>query len=132
MVECQPIGHVEAPEGAPPRHWSVSSVAGRLVLDEAYWPGLEGLAAGQRIVVLFLFDRSPAFAPDHLRPTPPGADAPRGLFSTCAPIRPNPIGMSVLEITAVGEGWLDVHGLDTYDGTPVLDIKPHITDAPPD
>ncbi|HKJ76346.1 MAG TPA: tRNA (N6-threonylcarbamoyladenosine(37)-N6)-methyltransferase TrmO [Gammaproteobacteria bacterium] len=128
-MECRRIGTVEAPPGETPRHWSASDVEGRLLIDEAYRPGLEGIEAGQRIVVLFAFDRSPAFGPEHLRVTPPTATEPRGLFSTCSPVRPNPIGLSVLEVLEVGAGWLRVRGLDMYDGTPVLDIKPHFPAA---
>lgn len=124
-MECHPIGTVHAPEGETPRHWSGSSVEGRLVLDAPYRPGLDGITAGQRIVVLFAFDRSPVFTPGHLRVTPPSATEPRGLFSTCSPVRPNPIGLSVLEVLEVGSGWLRVRGLDMFDGTPILDIKPH-------
>ena len=124
-MECRAIGKVEAPHGETPRHWSASEVEGRLLIDAPYRPGLEGIEAGQRIVVLFAFDRSPAFADEHLRVTPPTATEPRGLFSTCSPVRPNPIGLSVLEVLEAGEGWLRVRGLDMYDGTPILDLKPH-------
>ena len=49
-----------------------------------------------------------------------------GVFSTCSPIRPNPIGMSVVEVLGIRGTNIDVRGLDMLDSTPILDIKPHI------
>jgi tRNA (Thr-GGU) A37 N-methylase len=46
-----------------------------------------------------------------------------GIFSICSPVRPNPIGMSVLEVLAVEGNTVHVRGLDMRDGTPILDIK---------
>ena len=51
-----------------------------------------------------------------------------GLFSTCSPIRPNPIGMSVLEVLGIKGSSIDVKRLDMLGGTPILDIKPYIED----
>ena len=49
-----------------------------------------------------------------------------GVFSTCSPIRPNPIGMSVVEVLGIRDAHIDVRRLDMLDGTPILDIKPHV------
>ena len=49
-----------------------------------------------------------------------------GIFSICSPVRPNAIGMSVLEVTGVEGNVLQVRGLDMRDGTPILDIKPYL------
>jgi tRNA-Thr(GGU) m(6)t(6)A37 methyltransferase TsaA len=67
--------------------------------------------------------------------TPPFDGVPRGLFATRAPMRPNPIGLSVVRFEGfAGEGRLCVRGLDCIDGTPLLDIKPYLptTDCHPD
>lgn len=48
------------------------------------------------------------------------------MFGTCSPVRPNPIGMSVVEVLGVRGASIDVRGLDMLDGTPILDIKPHV------
>jgi tRNA (adenine37-N6)-methyltransferase len=54
------------------------------------------------------------------------ADMPEvGIFAQRAKDRPNPIGLTAVEIVAVGEDRLTVRGLDAVDGTPVLDIKPY-------
>jgi tRNA-Thr(GGU) m(6)t(6)A37 methyltransferase TsaA len=51
---------------------------------------------------------------------------PRGLFATRAPRRPNPIGLSLVELVRVDENRLHIANLDVLDGTPLLDIKPYI------
>ena len=131
-VVLSPIGHVETDVAVVPRHWSLSDVQGRLVLDPACQEGLEGLRSGRRIVVLFHFHKSPPFAPSFLRQTPPHRDGPQGVFSICSPIRPNPIGLSVLEVLRVEQNVVHVRGLDMLDGTPILDIKPHVESPPQD
>jgi tRNA (Thr-GGU) A37 N-methylase len=49
-----------------------------------------------------------------------------GVFSTCSLIRPNSVGMSVLEVLGIRDANIDVRRLDMMDGTPILDIKPHV------
>jgi tRNA (Thr-GGU) A37 N-methylase len=51
-----------------------------------------------------------------------------GVFSICSPIRPNSVGMSVLEVLGIERNRISVKGLDMEDGTPILDIKPHVED----
>jgi tRNA-Thr(GGU) m(6)t(6)A37 methyltransferase TsaA len=126
-ITMKPIGFIytEA-EGEIPRHWTVSGVEGRLVIHEDYVDGLKDLHAGQRIVVIFHFDRSPEFTPDLLIQNPPHHNQPKGVFSICSPRRPNPIGMSILDVLEVENNVIRVRGLDMLDGTPILDIKPYI------
>jgi len=50
---------------------------------------------------------------------------PLGILATRAPIHPNPIGLTLVELVKRDENVLLVRGLDAYDGTPVLDIKPY-------
>lgn len=125
-MELKPIGVVRTVADEIPRHWSVSDVEGTLVIDEEYAEGLRDIAAGERIVVIFIFDRSPAFAPAFLRQTSGEDGREMGVFSLCSPIRPNPIGLSVVEVLGMSGATIDVRGLDMLDGTPILDIKPHI------
>jgi tRNA-Thr(GGU) m(6)t(6)A37 methyltransferase TsaA len=124
--ELKPIGYVRTAAEEMPRHWSRSDVIGEVVIDEAYHPGLADIRRGDRIVVLFGFHKSPPFENSLLFQTPPGRRRPRGVFSICSPRRPNPIGLSVLEVLDVRKNVLSVKGLDMFDGTPVFDIKPHI------
>jgi tRNA-Thr(GGU) m(6)t(6)A37 methyltransferase TsaA len=126
-ITMKPIGfaHTDYPETIP-RHWTVSDVEGRLVIHEEYQEGLRDIRAEQRIVVLFHFDRSPEFTSELLIQIPPHHGQPKGVFSTCSPRRPNPIGMSVLEVLRVEGNVIHVKRIDMLDGTPILDIKPHV------
>ena len=132
-IEMNPIGFVRTEASKVPRSWRVSDVEGALVINEAYEEGLGDIEPGQRIVVIFNFHESPAFSPDLLRQTPPhrrqgpsSVDRSMGIFSICSPVRPNPIGMSVLKVLGVERNVVHVRGLDMRDGTPILDIKPYL------
>ena len=125
-IEMETIGFVQTDAKKIPRHWGVSDKEGTLVIDEKYLHGLKNIRAGQRIVVIFHFHRSPEFTSQFLSQTPPNREEQLGVFSTCSPIRPNPIGMSVLEVLRREDNVIYVKGLDMQDGTPVLDIKPHV------
>jgi tRNA-Thr(GGU) m(6)t(6)A37 methyltransferase TsaA len=127
-VEMEPIGYVETKAADVPRHWSLSEVEGWLMIQEKYRQGLNDLRPGQKIVVLFHFHKSPPFRPDLLMQTPPHRDGPLGVFSICSPRRPNPIGLSVVEVMEKKGCRLRVKGIDMIDGTPILDLKPHIAD----
>jgi tRNA-Thr(GGU) m(6)t(6)A37 methyltransferase TsaA len=109
-----------------PRHWVFSDVEGKLVINKEYLKGLKDIRTGQSIVVIFHFDRSPKFKRGHLIQIPPHRKKKMGVFSICSPIRPNPIGMSVLEVLRIEDNIIQVKGLDMLDGTPILDVKPHI------
>jgi len=127
-IVMEPIGIVETEAEKVPRHWTVSDLEGRLVIDEKYREGLRDIKPGQKIVVLFYFDRSAPFTADLLVQTPPHHRDRLGVFSICSPRRPNPIGLSVLEVLSVEETVVNVKGIDMYDRTPILDIKPFIMD----
>jgi tRNA-Thr(GGU) m(6)t(6)A37 methyltransferase TsaA len=126
-VTFTPIGTVRTGAEHVPRHWSVSDVEGTLEIDPAYRRGMKDIRPGERIVVLFHFHRSPPFSDAYLVGTPPNRDEPMGVFSICSPRRPNAIGLSVVEVIGVEGTRIDVRGIDMLDGTPILDIKPHIT-----
>ena len=125
-IKMRPIGVVHTDIKKVPRHWTLSDVEGIVVVDEKYLEGLKDIKAGQRIVVIFHFHQSPKFTSKFLTQTPRHRKERLGVFSICSPVRPNPIGMSVLEVIKVKENSIHVKGLDILDGTPILDIKPHI------
>jgi len=120
----KPIGFFHTSETRIPRHWSISDAEGRIILDPFYEKGIKDIKEGSRIIVLFCFHRSPSFTPGHLVQTPPHKNVPMGVFSICSPVRPNPIGLSVLTVTHIRENIIDVKHIDMLDNTPVLDIKP--------
>jgi len=125
-IEFSPIGYIYTQVEEVPRHWSVSDAEGSIVVNKRYEAGLKDIGVGQEIVVIFYFDRSPEFTNSHLIQTPPHKSESFGVFSICSPKRPNPIGLSVLEVMGVRENVVHVKRVDMLDQTPVLDIKPWI------
>jgi len=123
-IKLKPIGYIRTPEADIPRHWSVSEAIGEIIIDKQYESGLRDMKAGEKILVTFHFHKSPEFTKEYLFQHPPHKDREFGIFSTCSPIRPNPIGVSIVEILEIQGNRIMVKGIDMIDGTPVLDIKP--------
>jgi tRNA-Thr(GGU) m(6)t(6)A37 methyltransferase TsaA len=122
----KPIGYVSTDAEAIPRSWAVSDVEGVMVIDEAYLEGLRDIQPGQRIDVIFHFHKSPEFTTQYMRITPPTRREEVGVFSTHSPFRPNPIGLSRLQVLGIDGSVIRVRGLDMLDGTPILDMKPEV------
>jgi tRNA-Thr(GGU) m(6)t(6)A37 methyltransferase TsaA len=132
-----PIGVVHSPfrerVEAPRQPRAASGVSGTIEL----YPGhnfehaLEDLTSFRFIWVLFWFHLNADWRP---KVSPPRSSERRGVFATRSPYRPNPIGLSVLELTGIEGLLLQVTNLDILDGTPVLDLKPYVpyTDSVPD
>ena len=123
-IEIEPIGFVSTDAEELPRSCTVSDVEGTLVIDEMYQEALRDIKAGQRIFVVFHFHKSPKFTSQFMRIKPPIRDKKVGVFSTHSPFRPNPIGLSLLEVLGIDGNIVRVKGLDMVDKTPILDIKP--------
>jgi len=131
-----PIGHLETPWPTPadcPRNGRQPDPPPecRAVVAAAYQDGLLGLEGFSHLILLYFMHHAPA---PRLRFTPPFDAAPRGVFSTRAPFRPNPIALSVVRFAGfAAPGVLRVCNLDCADGTPLVDIKPYLptTDAEP-
>jgi len=102
---------------------TIAAEESRIILDEELVDGLAGLRLGERLLVTFFFDRSEGF---DLRQHPRGDKSRplRGVFALRSPRRPNPIGVTQVELLSVAGNVLVVRGLDALNGTPVLDIKP--------
>lgn len=96
-----------------------------LDIDEAFRQALTGLAAGQGLHVLSWLGEARR---DLALQMPKHAEAPRGTFSLRSPVRPNPIGLHLVRITAIdiARGRIDIDAIDTLDGTAVLDLKPYL------
>ena len=118
-------GDIASREDAP-RNFDVSERVGTLEIYPEYQEGLDGIAPGQTIVVLFWLHKSNR---DSLKVYPRGdrSKGLRGVFATRSPIRPNPIAISELKVLAIHGNHLEVSGLDILDGTPILDIKKKIS-----
>jgi tRNA (adenine37-N6)-methyltransferase len=125
-ITMAPIGYFYTDEIEIPRHWSISDEKGRIEIDSQYAQGLKDIRVGQKIVVIFYFHKSEPFTADLLVQTPPHKGRRTGVFSICSPMRPNPLGLSVLSVVGIRDNVIDVNHIDMVDGTPILDIKPHI------
>jgi len=123
-ITLEAIGYVSTDAKEIPRSWTISEVKGSLILDSIYREGLTDIEPGQKIYVLFHFHKSKKFTNEFMRIKPPVKDHEMGVFSTHSPFRPNPIGLSVLEVIGVDGNVIHVKGLDMLDKTPILDIKP--------
>lgn len=132
------IGRIRSPwaPGDAPRNIRRAREAGgdfRLELAAPYRPGLTGLEVGQYINVLYWMDRGRR---DLIVQAPRHVEAPRGTFALRSPVRPNPVALATVRLTAldIDAGRVGIDAIDCYDNTPLLDIKPWIAtiDAPPD
>ena len=127
-----PIGFVRSPfkekMQAPRQGSTPQAAAGTVVLSPGcdFEHALEDLATFKYVWLLFWFDQAEGWRPKVL---PPRSEKRRGVFATRSPHRPNPIGMSLVELKGIDGLVLSVDGLDLLDGTPVIDIKPYIAYA---
>ena len=131
MFTPQPIGFVRSPfrnmEAIPKGLGARHEEEGVLDILPAFRLGLTGIEGYPHLIVLWAFDRSEGF---DLMVTPPSDDRSHGLFSTRSPRRPNPIGLTIVELLGCENGELCVRGVDMLDGTPILDIKPYLSNIP--
>jgi tRNA-Thr(GGU) m(6)t(6)A37 methyltransferase TsaA len=94
-------------------------------LDDDVAAGLDGVRAGDRVVVLTWLHQADRAAL-RVHPRDDINNPQRGVFSTRSADRPNPIGLHEVEVLAVDGPRLQVRGLEAVDGTPVVDLKPVI------
>jgi tRNA-Thr(GGU) m(6)t(6)A37 methyltransferase TsaA len=131
MFTLQPIGRVtspyqdaaQVPKGLGAKH----DAEGVLNIMPEFELGLTDIEGFSHLFVIWAFDRSQGFA---LLGTPPSDNRPHGVFATRSPRRPNPIGLTVVELLRRDGRLLHVRGVDMLDGTPILDIKPYLSSVP--
>lgn len=104
-----------------PRQGTEDGPECRLVLDPVWQPALAGLEDYERIEVLYWLDRSRR---DLVTQSPKGDGKTLGTFALRSPVRPNPIGTSVVRLVGIEGAEVIARGLDCLDGTPLLDLKP--------
>jgi len=126
-VTYHPIGTIHSPfrdpAAMPIQPTSEASRPGTIEIDAPFVEGLKDLDGFSHVILLYHLHaaRGPA-----LTVTPFLDTAPRGVFATRAPRRPNPIGLSVVELERIEGNVLHVNDLDVLDGTPLLDLKPFV------
>jgi len=114
----------EIPRGPGAEHTAVGAIELRADLE----PALDDVEGFSHLFVLWVFDRSEGYELKTKPPTDP--DVEHGLFTTRTPFRPNPIGLTVVELLGREGRVLRVRGVDMLDGTPILDIKPYLSSVP--
>mgnify|MGYP006294056691 CR=1 FL=1 len=133
MIRYEPIGTIYSPfttpGGMPIQPAGAKDVQGRVELRPAYEEGLHDLEGFSHIFLVYHFHKVGGF---DLTVTPFLDNNPHGVFSTRAPRRPNPVGLSVVRLLSRRENILYIEGVDVLDGTPLLDVKPYAPefDAP--
>src|SRR3954452_11813079 len=125
-MELLAIGRVESPlreRADAPRQGDEGAPEAWLALETRFAAGLDGIAAGDEVLVLTWLDRA---ARDVLRVHPRGdaARGEQGVFATRSPDRPNPIGLHRVAVVEIDGTRLRVRDLEALDGTPVVDLKP--------
>ncbi len=127
IIEYRPIGIIHSPhktpQGSPIQPSAAKGTAGRVEIFPEFVEGLEDLSGFSHIFLLYHFHLSKKFS---LKVKPFLDDTQRGLFATRAPSRPNPIGISVVELIKIESRNLHIQNVDVVDGTPLLDIKPFV------
>lgn len=123
----QPIGTIHTPfttlENMPIQPKGAKNVEGRLELLPNLAEGLKDLEGFSHIYLIYQFHKA---IRTELSVIPFMDTEPRGVFSTRSPLRPNHIGLSLVEVVTVHENIVTVRGADVLSGTPLLDIKPFI------
>lgn len=131
MFTPRPIGFVSSPytdtKQIPKGFGAKHEAEGELRILPELEPGLTDVEGFSHLFVIWEFDRSKDF---ELLGTPPIDERPHGVFATRSPRRPNPIGLTVVELLRREGPVLHVRGLDMLDGTPILDIKPYLSSIP--
>jgi tRNA-Thr(GGU) m(6)t(6)A37 methyltransferase TsaA len=122
VICFRPIGYVENDFAAPGGLRDCTAMESCLVIDPSLTEGLQGLEAGQQIMVVFYFHRSAGYELSQ-HPCGDRSRPKRGVFTLRSPRRPNPIGVTVVDLLGIDGNVLRVRGLDACNGTLILDLK---------
>jgi len=126
-VRYVPIGIIHSPlkdsSGAPLQSVSAKRVKGTVEVFPRYMSGLRDVAGFSHLILIYHFHLSRKAS---LTVRPYLDRKEHGIFATRAPVRPNPIGISIVRLRKVRDGTIWVEDLDVVDGTPLLDMKPYV------
>ncbi len=134
MLSLNPIGFIHSPyretSAIPKGLGAKHDAEGIIELLREFEPGLTDIDGFSHLFILLQFDRANGF--DLIAHPPTDEGRPHGVFATRSPRRPNPIGLTVVELLSCDGPMLRVRGVDMLDGTPVLDIKPYLSSVEPE
>ena len=111
------------PKGTPIQPIAAQGIDGTVEVFQEYTEGLKDIDGFSHVILVYHFHLSKESS---LKVKPFMDDQTHGVFSTRAPNRPNPIGISVVQLVKIEGNILQVKDLDIVDGTPLLDIKPYV------
>lgn len=124
----KPIGIIHTPfkslKGIPIQS-SMSDVEGIIEIFPNFVDGLKDLSGFSHLYCVYFFDMVKLPVP--LQSKPFLSNEEKGVFAIRTPFRPNPIGISILEIINIDENIVKVKNVDILDGTPLLDLKPYVS-----
>ncbi|MCL4343945.1 MAG: tRNA (N6-threonylcarbamoyladenosine(37)-N6)-methyltransferase TrmO [Nitrososphaerota archaeon] len=136
-IVLEPIGSVKVLRNEENIRGDHAEVVSEITIFDQFKDGLKGLEGFSHVIVLCYFDKLRDFEKGVLLVKPrrltrygvPLESLPEvGVFSLDSPNRPNPIAISIVELINVNQSTITVRGLDAFDGTPVVDIKPYTPD----
>ncbi|MHA2601972.1 MAG: tRNA (N6-threonylcarbamoyladenosine(37)-N6)-methyltransferase TrmO [Candidatus Thorarchaeota archaeon SMTZ1-83] len=125
-INIRPIGRIKTPFESGkwiPIQSSKSDVLGEVIIKEEFIDGLDSLDLFSHVILVYWFHRA---SPLKLRVVPYLDKNERGLFSTRSPSRPNPVGISIVELIKIEGNRIFFRGADMLDGSPLIDIKPFV------
>ena len=127
----RPIGYIRSPytdtQQVPKGLGAKHTMEGILEVLPEFEEGLQDIEGFSHLLILWIFHESRDF---ELVGKAPTDERPHGVFSTRSPRRPNPIGLTTVELVRREGASLHLRGIDMLDGTPVLDIKPYTSSVP--
>ena len=126
-INFAPIGQV-INDIEYPSHVKWENITSKVVIAPQLVEALDGIDGFSHILIIFYLHEVGEGRRSRLKVHPQGRkELPlTGVFATRSPVRPNPIGVTVVKLLERQKNVLKVLGLDAYDGTPVLDIKPYL------
>jgi tRNA-Thr(GGU) m(6)t(6)A37 methyltransferase TsaA len=126
-IAYKPIGIIHSPfkdiKGMPIQPTGAKGIAGTIEIYPEFAGGLKDLEGFSHIILIYHFHLSKGYS---LKVKPFMDNNLRGVFSTRAPKRPNPIGISVVKLVKIEDTVIYIENVDIVDGTPLLDIKPYV------
>jgi tRNA-Thr(GGU) m(6)t(6)A37 methyltransferase TsaA len=129
--KVKPIGYIRSPftdtSQIPKGRGAEHTAEGTLELLPEYEAGLKDIDGISHLYIIWIFDRSEGC---DLVGIPPCDTRPHGVFATRSPRRPNPLGLTVVELLERSGASLRLRGVDMLDRTPVVDIKPYLSSVP--
>ena len=128
-IKFKPVGVVHSPyktvENMPIQPSAGMDTEAEIEIFPEYAEGLSDIEGFSHLYIIFHLNM---VKKHKLKVIPFLDNVERGIFATRSPARPNPIGLSVVELTGVEGNILHIRGVDMLDGSPVLDIKPFVPD----